>query len=107
MPETVKYNPFKTAKDKFLENPANITNHRAVVDSHAFQCGMDTALIEYARRLGEDSSKNPNLSGANGMKMAGVNEFLIIFVALSEKMTAPPQVRIMDSLPDETQAQRQ
>jgi hypothetical protein len=107
MPESVKYNPLKTAKDRFLENPANITNHRALVDSAAFQRACDTATIEYGRRLADESSRNPNLSGANGMKQAGMTEFLLIFIALSEKMTAPPPVRVMDALPDETQARRQ
>ena len=112
MPESVKFKPFKTPKDRFFENPANITNHHALTDSVAFNLAVDTALLEYAARnawevASKPSTEQQTAAVAAGYKNVGAQEFVNILKRLSEIPKPIPQAKILDNLPDETQARRQ
>lgn len=86
-----------SAKTRFQESNQNISDHRAMVESRAFQRACDFALMEYQGQLALVSSENPQLSGAVGLKLAGANEFLMTMRLLSEAPRLIPR-RVPDNL---------
>jgi hypothetical protein len=105
MPE--KLSPLSSPKARFLNVPANISNHHALVDSEAFNRALDTALLEYQGMLAQRAVKSPADAGMAGMALVGAQELTYILKGLSEVPKIQPQVRIVDQLPDDTGARRQ
>lgn len=73
-------------KARFMDSPQSISAHKDMIATRTFERACDFALLEYQARLGQGAS-DFNHFAANGMKMQGALEFLMILRSLGE--TAP------------------
>lgn len=100
------YNPNITAKSRFQQKPANLSNHRAVVDTEAFTRGVDFAMLEYVDST-LSSIRDQGTAMVAGIKLLGAHEFLREFRDLSEVQTPIRPPTIVDNLPDPSTPKRQ
>ena len=80
-PKSPNLNPI--AKERFRQSPQNISDHRALVESRAFDRAMDFAKLQYMTELANSTHDN-NAAMANGWKVRGVEEFCGVMRTLSE-----------------------
>ncbi len=71
-------------KTRFRASGLNISEHRTLVESNAFQRACDFALLEYQAQIALTLSENPNLATVGGLKITGAQEFVMILRTISE-----------------------
>jgi hypothetical protein len=91
-PPTARQLANPTPKERFQQSAARLGAHRALVDSEAFQVGIDHALLEF-QHLVAGRVTDANSAAAAGMKIQGVKEFVDIFRMLSETFALPAPAR--------------
>jgi len=77
---------------RFRESGQNISDHRAMVATRAFQRACDFAQLEYQAQLATRLMENPGEAAFAGLKMTGAVEFLLTMRALSEAPMPPRRV---------------
>lgn len=65
-----------TPKTRFQESGQNVSTHREMISSSAFQRACDFALLEYNHRVCSTAEPNPNGALAGYFRMLGAQEFL-------------------------------
>lgn len=80
-------------KARFLESNVNISDHRKMVDSVAFQRACDFATLEYTALI-SNQNRDMNACAGTALKLQGALEFLQTFRLLSEK-PLPPVSRVL------------
>ncbi len=96
MPTTEKpaITPSSTPKQRYLA--ANKPSHRKLVDQDAFDAAADAVLLEYNRKLCEDTDSSN--AAMVGLKMQGAHEFLKEFRTFAEDAPPRPQPQRTDNL---------
>ena len=84
-----------TPKERF-QTAANIRAHQALVDSASFEAGADAAMLEYSRKLSEET--NAQTPGVTGLKLQGAHEFLKVLKTLAEPPPVLPKRPDLDNL---------
>lgn len=74
-----------TPKQRFCASAGNVANHRAMIQSEPFDRAIDYALLEFTRRLNQNTANDFAVRGA---MLKGAQEFLNTLITLAE--TAPP-----------------
>ena len=89
---TTQANPVSNPnpKQRFLEVGQWVNEHRQLIDSGPFIRAADYAVMYYSHIIAATQSKDPNMAGICGTKLAGALEFLEVLRNLSEKPT--PQI---------------
>ena len=86
--EPKPYNPLKTPKQRFQEYSQWIGEHRQMVDSIAFQRGLDYAMLQYQQQIAGSVTDSAG-AGAAGLRLQGMVEFVNTLKNLSESSAAP------------------
>jgi hypothetical protein len=88
-------------KRRFLEVPANVHAHRALIDLPQFEKSADAALLEYCAALASQV-KDHNTALCVGLKLQGAFEYSQTFRMISETFKVQSPV-INDNLPSARQ----
>ena len=89
---TVISNP--TPKKRFTDSPANISKHRDMIASGAFERAVDFALLQYQSQLSQIDLVNLNLAASAHLRMVGAQEFIQVLRNLCESVTVQPRVNL-------------
>jgi hypothetical protein len=88
-------------KRRFLETPANVHGHRALIDLPQFEHSADAAMLEYCSLIASQV-KDGNSAMAAGFKLQGAFEHAQTFRMISETFKVSQPV-ISDNLPSARQ----
>ena len=105
-PPIQRPNTNPTPRARFQSGTNNIRDHRALLESPAFERACDFALLEYQRALA-DQSRDGNSAMAVGFRAMGAIEFLGILKTLGEPAAVLLQRKDLDNLPDVSNLKRQ
>lgn len=103
---TEKFNPNPPAKLRFQESSDNISKHQKMIALGEFQRAIDFSLLEHNRTLAEGAT-DMNKAAVAGIKMQGVQEFIIILKYLAEKPLPFTGIHVADNLPGDEIQRRQ
>lgn len=92
----MNYNP--SPKDEFLQAAHNIDKHKKLVTDDDLRNGLSYALREYCRRISSSNPQDLGSAAMQFMKVKGAEEFLDVFLNLSEKMSVV-HLNVTDNLP--------
>ncbi len=90
---TPVFNP--TPRDTFQQDNRRLKEHLELIARPQLTASIQTAILEYQRRLARTSDLNE--AAGKHFKMVGVTEFLDIFWRLAEQ-TAPGKVKVEGQL---------
>ncbi len=76
-------------KERFLAHPDTVKFHVELCRNRTFLNCLDSALLSYQQRLTSDGTVDVVKSSANFQKIAGAQEFVAEFKALSARANAP------------------
>ena len=94
---TPSLNP--SPKSIFLKNSGFITDHRALIESDAYQRAETFALLQLMRMLAAKASADPSIAAANHFALVGVHQYLDVLRNLSETQVVIAR-RDPDNLPE-------
>ena len=84
-------------KFRFQESGGNISQHRDLLQSVAFQRAIDWALLQYQRQLCEEEG-DLNQMAAKHLKIKGAQEFVKVIFMLAESAVPEMANRILNLL---------
>lgn len=88
-------------RTRFQSKPANLTNHRSMIDSEAFERASDAALAEYCLSLA-DQVRDGNTALAAGFRLLGAHEAFNVLKTLADPAPIFAPRRDLDNLIDMT-----
>lgn len=84
-----------TPKQRFCASAGNVANHRVLIQSEPFGLACDYALLEFSRRLSQNTANDFAVRGA---MLKGAQEYLNTLVTLAESPTPPAPRKDPDNL---------
>lgn len=88
---------YPTPKAKFQAEAAYVREHKALIQTPAFERAIDTALLQFSNQLSKTPPSDMGGAASSYLRLLGAQEFAHLLFNLAEQPIATPK-RDLDNL---------